>query len=121
MPDYKKLDVWTAAHALVLDVYRQTSAFPRTELFGLTSQIRRAAVSVPANLAEGCGRGTQRELARFAAIALGSTNELEYLLVLAKDLAYLEDESLAARARAIARQLTRLRQSVNRHSERANR
>lgn len=116
MPDFKKLDVWVDAHAFVLDIYRSTSTFPRTEQFGLTSQIRRAAVSIPANLAEGCGRDTQAELARFASIALGSANELEYLLILAYDLGYIEDKTFGARVVSIARQVQRLRQRALRNA-----
>ena len=110
MPNFRKLDVWIDAHTLVLDVYRSTSAFPRSEQFGLTSQMRRAAVSIPANLAEGCGRGSQAELARFSANALGSANELDYFFILAHDLGYLNERTLGARTQELSRGLTRLRQ-----------
>jgi len=116
MSNFKKLDVWNDAHALVLDIYRATGAFPRAEQFGLTSQIRRAAISIPANLAEGSGRDTQRDFARFTSIALGSADELEYLLILAHDLGYLDDKTLSKRAQSIARQLVRLRQRAQRNS-----
>ena len=85
MQDFKNLDVWKRAHQLTLDAYRITEGFPRTEMFGLSSQIRRAASSIPTNLAEGCGR-TQAEFARFVQIALGSACELEYEFLLARDL-----------------------------------
>lgn len=85
MQDFKNLEVWKKAHQLTLDAYRITETFPRTEMFGLSSQIRRAASSIPTNLAEGCGR-TQAEFARFVQIALGSACELEYEFLLAKDL-----------------------------------
>ncbi len=90
MKDFRKLQVWEKSHLLTLSVYKQTKAFPKAELFGLTSQIRRAAASVPANLAEGCGRGSDAELARFAQIAMGSASEFEYHILLAKDLQYFE-------------------------------
>ena len=70
-------------------IYKATTAFPQTELYGLTSQIRRASVSIPANIAEGCGRDTEKELARFMHIAAGSASELEYHLLLAYDLRFL--------------------------------
>ena len=89
MGDYRSLNVWRRAHQLTLLVYQLTGCFPKAELFGLTSQIRRAASSIPANLAEGCGRNSDRELARFGRIALGSANELDYHLLLARDLGFL--------------------------------
>lgn len=85
MQDFRNLEVWKRAHQLTLDAYRITETFPRSETFGLSSQIRRAAYSIPTNLAEGCGR-TQAEFARFIQIALGSACELEYEFLLAKDL-----------------------------------
>jgi four helix bundle protein len=92
MQDYKKLDVWGKAHLLAVGVYKATSAFPKDEQFGITSQIRRACVSIPANIAEGCGRGGNSELGQFLKIALGSANELEYELLLAHDLQLINDE-----------------------------
>lgn len=89
MKDFRKLEVWQKAHHLTLDVYRQTVSFPKEEVYGLTNQIRRAAVSIPANIAEGCGRDGEPELARFLQIAMGSTSELSYELELARDLGYL--------------------------------
>lgn len=86
MRDFRKMAVWAKAHTLTLTVYRMTSQFPTEELYGLTSQIRRAAASVPANIAEGCGRGGEKELAHFLRIAAGSASELEYHLLLARDL-----------------------------------
>ena len=88
MRDYRKLAVWTKAHALTLQLYAETARFPREEVYGLTSQLRRAVSSIPANIAEGCGRNSDRELARFLLIAMGSANEAEYHLLLAKDLGY---------------------------------
>jgi four helix bundle protein len=83
--DFRELKVWQKAHHLTPAVYRITAAFPREELYGLTSQLRRACSSVAANLAEGCGRNGDVEFARFCFIAMGSASELEYHLLLAKD------------------------------------
>jgi four helix bundle protein len=88
--DFTKLAVWRKAHELTLGVYRQTSAWPKHELYGLTSQARRAAVSVPANVAEGCGRNSDAELARYARTSMGSASELSYYLILAHDLDYMD-------------------------------
>ena len=92
MRDFKKIQVWERAHRFVLEIYKITSTFPKDELYGLTSQMRRAAVSIPSNIAEGCGRDTQAELARFVHIAGGSASEVEYQLILAHDLGYINDE-----------------------------
>jgi four helix bundle protein len=91
MQDFKKLAVWEKSHNLVVEVYRLTSLFPKEEIYGLTSQIRRASVSIPSNIAEGCGRDGNAELSRFLQIALGSTKELEYQILLAHQLSYLND------------------------------
>ena len=87
--DFRGIAAWQRAHALTLRVYRATSGFPGDERFGLVSQIRRACASIPTNVAEGCGRSTNNELARFIDIATGSASEVEYQLLLAKDLGYL--------------------------------
>ena len=92
MRDFKQLNVWEKAHRLVLEIYRITSQFPEEERFGLTAQLRRAAASVPSNIAEGCGRGGDRELSRFITIAAGSASEVEYQLRLARDLEYLNND-----------------------------
>ena len=89
MRDFKKLAVWERSHDLALQVYKVTSTFPRDEVYGLTSQIRRAASSVPANIAEGCGRDSDADFARFLHIAMGSASELEYHLLLSRDLGHL--------------------------------
>ncbi|MCL4370497.1 MAG: four helix bundle protein [Chloroflexi bacterium] len=86
MRDFRKLKVWEKAHDLTLSVYHATSRFPRGEQFGLTSQLRRASASIPANIAEGCGREGNAELARFCIMAAGSASELEYHLPLSRDL-----------------------------------
>ena len=95
MSDYRKLRVWQNAHALVLDVYQCTVRFPKDEQYALTAQIRRSAASIPANIAEGTGRTTQKELAYFCGVARGSLNELEYHLLLAHDLRYLPADAHA--------------------------
>ena len=86
MRDFRGLKVWEKAHHLTVAVYEATATFPRNELYGLTSQIRRSCVSIPANIAEGCGRDGDVELARFLQISMGSASELEYHLLLARDL-----------------------------------
>jgi four helix bundle protein len=92
MRDFRKIQVWERAHLFTLKIYKTTYSFPKDELYGLTSQMRRAAVSIPSNIAEGCGRDTQAELARFVHISGGSASELEYQLILAHDLGYISDE-----------------------------
>jgi four helix bundle protein len=89
MEDFKDLRVWEKAHELTLSVYKATRSFPREEMYGLTSQLRRAAASVGANIAEGCGRRSDPEMRRFLQIARGSANEVEYHLLLARDLEFL--------------------------------
>ncbi len=92
MQDFKKLVIWQKSHLLAVDVYKATAAFPKEEVYGLTSQVRRACVSIPANIAEGCGREGSAEFNRFLQIALGSTTELEYHLLLAFNLQMLNDK-----------------------------
>ena len=91
MKDFRDFKVWEKAHEFVLDTYRVTSTFPKHELFGLVSQMRRCCSSIPANIAEGCGRLGNSELHRFLQISCGSANEMEYHLLLAKDLGYLPE------------------------------
>jgi four helix bundle protein len=93
MRDFTQLKVWERSHRLTLAVYKATAALPKEEQYGLKSQIRRSCASVPANIAEGCGRGTNADLARFLQIALGSASELQYHLLLAHDLSYLNTRS----------------------------
>ena len=85
MRDFRELKVWEKSHQLALEVYSATTKFPKEELYGLTSQVRRSAVSIPANISEGCGRDSPAELLRFCRIAMGSASELEYELLLAHD------------------------------------
>ena len=89
MKDFRELKVWDKAHQLVLTSYKLTNSFPKQEIFGMVSQIRRCSASIPANIAEGCGRLGNTELHRFLQIACGSANELEYHFLLARDLGYL--------------------------------
>jgi four helix bundle protein len=91
--DFRKLSVWQKAHQLTLAVYRVTASFPKDELYGLTSQTRRAASSIPANIAEGCGRGGNAELARFLRTSMNSASELQFHLLLAHDLNFLDHNS----------------------------
>jgi four helix bundle protein len=118
MQDFRNLKVWERSHALTLLVYKATASFPAAELYGLTGQMRRSSASIPTNLAEGCGRSGDAELVRFAQIAMGSASELEYQLLLARDLGLLDDasyEPLSAEVievkRMLGRLLTRLRQA----------
>lgn len=91
MIDYKKYIVWQKSHYLVLEIYRVTATFPKTEQFNLISQIKRASLSIPTNIAEGCGRETQKELIRFLYISSGSAHEVEYLLLVSKDLNFIDE------------------------------
>ena len=95
MQDFRKLTVWRKAHHLTLEVYRVSICFPPEEKFALTSQLRRAAASIPTNIAEGCGRSRPNDKARFFDIALGSASEVDYLLILAHDLRYMSDDDFA--------------------------
>ena len=89
MRDFHKLGIWERSHQFTLKVYDVTKSFPQSELFGLTSQIRRASSSIPTNIAEGCGRATNKDFAHFLQMAIGSASEVEYELLLARDLHYL--------------------------------
>jgi len=108
--DFHKLQVWQRGHRLVLAMYDATATFPASETYGLTSQIRRAAASIPANIAEGCGMGSRPDLRRFAQMAMGSASELEYHLLLARDLGYLEE----AQYQALDAEIVVLRRMLNR-------
>jgi four helix bundle protein len=109
--NFRELKVWQKAHELTLAVYRATSEFPREEIYGLTSQLRRSSSSIAANLAEGCGRRGDAELARFCGIGSGSAHEVDYHLLLAKDLSFVkadEHERLAAQTDEVKRMLAAL-------------
>ena len=115
MKDFRRLQVWTKSHELALAVYHSTATFPKSEMFGLASQMRRAAASIPSNIAEGCGRDGDGDLGRFLQIASGSASELEYQLVIARDLKYVAPEdfkSISNRVDEVSRMLTSFRQRV---------
>jgi len=91
MQDFRNLKVWGKGHELTLLVYRLSKSFPKEELFCLTQQLRRSSSSIPTNIAEGCGRGSNADFARFLWIANGSAKEVDYQLILARDLGYLNE------------------------------
>ena len=93
MKDFRQLKVWEKSHQLALAIYKTTKEFPKEELYGLTSQIRRSSMSIPTNIAEGCGRFTDADFARFLQMAMGSASEAEYQLILAHDLGFLPSDS----------------------------
>ena len=109
MKDFRSLKVWERAHQLVLAVYQATKTFPRQEMYGLTNQIQRAAVSIPTNIAEGCGKSGDIDFSRYLQIAMGSSSELEYQLLLAHDLNYLSDEVY----QSLSNQLIEIRKMLN--------
>jgi four helix bundle protein len=114
--DFRKLEVWKAGLSLAVNVYRCSSGFPRAEVYGLTSQMRRAAVSICANLAEGCGRRRDTELRRFTRISLGSAAELQAHLLLARELGYLDGptfESLDTDVQGVQGRLVQLIRSMS--------
>ena len=116
MKDFRQLKVWDRAHQLTLEIYQVTATFPRDETDGLTSQMRRAASSIPSNIAEGCGREGDAELSRFCLMARGSATEWEYQILLARDLNNIESkqyEQLTQQAVEIKRMLTVLVQKLN--------
>ncbi|PHR69661.1 MAG: four helix bundle protein [Lutibacter sp.] len=93
MRDFKKYQIWQLSHQFTLDVYKLTNDFPKEEKFGIISQLRRASSSIPTNISEGCGRDSDAEFNRFLTIAMGSASESEYLLLLSKDLKFIDNKS----------------------------
>jgi len=93
MQNYRALKVWQKAHVFTLDIYKITQTFPKTETYSLVNQMKRSASSIPTNIAEGCGRNSNSDLAYFLNIALGSSNEIDYQVLLVKDLGYISQES----------------------------
>jgi len=115
LKDFKELKVWHKAYDLALAIYEASRSFPREEMYGLTSQLRRAAVSVGANIAEGCGRRSDGELVRFLQIARGSASEIEHHLLLARDLKLLDGakhQDIEKRLQEVQRMLTSLVSSI---------
>jgi four helix bundle protein len=118
MQDFKKLQAWQKAHRLVLETYAKTANFPREEQFGLTAQVRRAAVSIAANIAEGSSRSGEREFAQFLRVAAGSASEVEYFAILIADLSLLSGPDaahIAEGAAEVRRMLSGLLTVVSKH------
>ena len=109
MKDFHKLKVWERAHGITLALYKATRSFPKDEQYGLTSQIRRSSSSIPMNIAEGCGRDSQAEMTHFFLVAMGSSSELEYQIILAHDLHYLDDNEYLK----LSSELTEVRRMLN--------
>lgn len=120
--NYRELRVWQEAHAMTLQIYRVTKLFPADELYGLRSQLRRAASSIGANLAEGCGRMSSADFGRFVRMAMGSASEVDYHLLLATDLGYVERKSatrIEQQLMSVRKMLTVLDQKLHGTSEQA--
>lgn len=116
MKDFKKQKVWEKSHSLTRAIYRASNNFPKDEMYGLTSRIRRASAPIPANIAEGCGRHGDAEFGRFPCIAMGSAGELKYHLLLGRDLGFLNDpdyESLSMELTEVKRMLTGFIKKLN--------
>ena len=116
MRDFRKYHVWEQSHKLTLEIYSMTKIFPSEEKFGLISQIRRASSSIPTNIAEGCGKISDKDFARYLGISFGSASELEYLTLLSKDLNYISDEKyqvIQAEVVSIKKQLYHLINKIN--------
>jgi len=116
MKDFKQLDVWKKSHGLTLATYKASALFPKSEIYGLMSQIRRSSASIPANIAEGCGRSGDPELARFLQIAMGLASELEYHLLLARELGFMDAatfENLDTETTSVKKMLTSFIQKLN--------
>ena len=115
MQDFRQLLVWEKSHRLTIDVYKATEIFPTNEKYGLTSQVRRACVSIASNIAEGAGRSSDKEFARFIEIAAGSASEVEYQLLLAHDLGFLDtslQNDLNRRVNEVKKMLNSLRKKL---------
>jgi four helix bundle protein len=92
MKDFKELEVWQKGHEMAIEVFNLIKTFLSEEKYGLTSQMRRSSQSIPTNIAEGCGRNSQKELLRFSSIAMGSASELEYQLIISKDIGFIKPQ-----------------------------
>lgn len=118
MRDFRKYDVWQLSHEFVLEIYKITKDFPKEELYNLTSQLRRASTSIPTNISEGCGRNSDKEFNHFLNIALGSTSETEYLLILCKDLTLINPEiaeNFLEKLNHFKSKLYKLKEKLNQH------
>lgn len=116
MRNFRNLSVWQKSHELTLAIYKSTTFYPKEEMYGLTNQMRRSASSVPSNIAEGCGRNTQSQLAYFLNVGMGSASELEYQLILSKDLGFINDQIFKEQTHQVTevkRMLTSLYQKVS--------
>lgn len=116
MRDFRKYDVWHLSHQLVLDIYKISKDFPKEELFNITSQLRRAVVSIPTNISEGCGRSSDKEFSHFLNIAIGSLSETEYLIILSTELTLINIEvsnKLLEEINIIKSKLFKLKQKIN--------
>ncbi len=109
MKNFRKLQIWERSHKITLEVYRLTREFPKSETYGLVTQMRRSVSSIPTNIAEGCGRNTEKDFARFLDNAMGSASELEYQLILAHDLEYISIEAYET----TNRELTEIKRMLN--------
>jgi four helix bundle protein len=107
--DFRNLNVWVRSHKLTLAIYLVTQGFPKDEIYGLTNQMRRSSASIPTNIAEGCGRDSQAEFIHFLQIAMGSSSELEYQLILVNDLHYLDDQEFLG----LSKELGDIRRMLN--------
>ena len=115
MQDYRKVKIWKKAHDLTLAIYATTRDFPKEETYGLRSQLRSSSASIGMNVAEGCGRDGDREFARFLHFAMGSANELEYQLLLSRDLGLIDEQAhsrLGSQAAEVKKMLTSLLQKL---------
>lgn len=116
MRNFRNLSVWEKSHLLTLAIYKSTSSYPKEELYGLTSQMRRSASSIPSNIAEGCGRNSQPQFASFLNIAFGSASELEYQIILSKDLELINNKTFKEQSKSVTeikRMLSSLLKKVN--------
>lgn len=119
MRDYRKFKVWEKSHNLTLEIYNATIKYPKEEIFGLISQMKRSSSSIPTNIAEGCGRNSDKDFCRFLYFAFGSANELEYQLLLSIDLKFIESEEgqkLLLQTEEIKKMLNRLIKKLNTNS-----
>ncbi len=118
MRDFRKYDIWQLSHQLTLEIYFVSKGFPKEEQFNITSQIRRACVSIPTNISEGCGRNSDKEFNQYLNIALGSTSETEYLIILCKDLSLIDTSTstqLLEKVNHIKSKIFNLKEKLNQH------